>query len=186
MPNCNFYAVDEDFKLILDLVFNELKCNVYQKYSEPNAELIQFHSSAEVIEYYQLNSFSTQMSKSAHLMLWPTEASDNFVISNQVINSKKFKGATRQRAEGWGLIQLELQSNSVKGLKPSQTNNSSEKRARAWESKSQEELGLVSEWKWDVVVRTAKKLNDYIRNKSNKKIGATAVLPNAAKLTLAE
>lgn len=186
MPNCNFYAADKDFKMILDLIFNELKCNVYQKYSEPDAELVQFHNSEEVIKYYQLNSFSSQLGKSATLMLWPVEASDNFVITKQVVTSRKFKGTTRHRAEGWGLIQLELKGNSAKGLNVCQTNNSSEKRAKAWESKSQEDLGLVEEWKWDVVVRTAKKLNDYIFNKSKKKVGSVAVMPNAEKHTLAE
>lgn len=186
MPNCNFYAADNDFKMILDLIFNELKCNVYQKYSEPDTELVQFNNSEEVIKYYQLNNFSSQLGKTATLMLWPTEASDNFVITQQVVTSRKFKGATRYRAEGWGLIQLELKSNSVKGLNASQTNNSTEKRAKAWEPKSQDTLGLVEEWKWNVVVRTAKKLNDYILNKSNKKVGSVAVMPSAEKLALAE
>lgn len=186
MPNCNFYAADNDYKMILDLIFNELKCNVYQKYSEPGAELVQFHNSAEVIEYYQLKSFSSPLGKSAHLMLWPTEASENFVVTQQVIKSRKLKGATRYRAEGWGLIQLELKGNSAKGLSVSQTNNSSEKRAKAWEDKSDAELGLAADWKWDVVVKTAKKLNDYILNKSKKKQGSVAVMPNAEKYSLAE
>ena len=186
MPNCNFYAADNDFKMILDLIFNELKCNVYQKYSEPDAELVQFHTSEEVIEYYQLTAFSSQLGKSASLMLWPREASDNFVITKQVVKSRKFKGAIRHRAEGWGLIQLELNSNGAKGLNACHTNNSTEKRAKAWESKSQDELGLVEEWKWDAVVRTAKKLNDYIFNKSKTKVGSVAVMPHAEKYRLAE
>lgn len=186
MPKCNFYAVDEDYEIILDLIFNDLKCKVYQKYSEPDAELVQFHTTAEVVEYYQLNGFSSSQGKSAHLMLWPVEASENFVITKQVVTSRKFKGATRSRAEGWGLIHLELRGNSSKGLSECQTNNSTEKHSKALEAKHKESLGLVSEWKWDVVIRTAKKLNDYILNKSEKRQGAKAVMPKAAKLSLAE
>ena len=186
MPNCNFYAIDKDYEDILDFVFKELDCEVYQKQSEPNSEIVKFSNSAEVIKYYDLKNFSTASKKSAHLVLWPTKASKNFSITRIPMRSKKAKpGAYRFRAEGWGVIQLELNGNSEKGLVHSHSNHNTEKLALAKEAELKSMLGRVKSWNWIVVNNTSGHLNNFIKYKSTKKDGNKFVLPKAEKYSLA-
>lgn len=185
MPNCNFYAMDNDYEEILDFVFKELECKVYQKYSEVNTDIVAFENTAEVMAYYDFSSFSEATKKSAHLVLWPTKASKNFRVSRVEMSSKKSKpGASRQRAEGWGVIQLELNGLAAKGLPHSHSNHNTEKLARANEPKQHLALGLVKSWNWSVVTNTSGKLNNFIKYKSVKKSGTALVMPGAQKSTL--
>ena len=187
MPHCNFYAIDNDYEEILDFVFKDLDCKVYQKMSEPNAEIVKFDNTAQVIKYYDMANFSSPTKQSAHLVLMPTRASKNFRITRVAMASKKAKpGAFRYRAEGWGVIQLELNGASEKGLVHSHSNHNTEKLAQANEAKSKLLLGLVQSWNWTVVTNTSGKLNNFIKFKSTKKIGPMLVMPCAEKSHLAE
>ncbi|NRB36950.1 MAG: hypothetical protein HRU20_00620 [Pseudomonadales bacterium] len=187
MPNCNFYAVDKDYEEILDFVFKELDCKVYQKYSEPNTELVMFENTAEVMKYYDLANFSAATKKSANLVLWPTKASKNFRVTRVEATSKKAKSSSfRFRAEGWGVIQLELSGVSEKGLLHSHSNHNTEKLARSNEPKLKLVLGLVKSWNWVVVTNISGQLNNFIKYKSTKKVGSMLVMPCAAKSTLAK
>ena len=186
MPNCNFYAIDNDFEDILNFIFEELNCKVFQSYSEHDSDLIEFKTSLEVINYYNLDGFSTEKGKSADLMLWPVEASPNFKVAIVNLNPKKCKDATyRYRSDGWGLIHLELKGINRLGLQYSHTNHNTEKRAKAWEPNYIDELGPVSEWDWKVVASTSRKLNNFIKKQSNKKVGPMPVMPNAESINLA-
>lgn len=187
MPNCNFYAVDDDYEEILNFVFKELDCEVYQKFSLPNTEIVKFESAAEVIKYFDLANFSKPTKKSAHLVLWPTTASKNFVITKVAMTSKKAKpGAFRHKAEGWGVIQLELNGASTKGLVNSHTHHNSEKLALTNELKFKGMLGRVKSWNWTAVNNTSGQLNNFIKYKSAKKVGKNLVMACAEKTTLAE
>ena len=187
MPNCNFYAVDKDYEAILDFVFKELDCKVYQKLSKPNTEIVKFENTAEVIKYYDLSKFSKETKKSAHLVLWPVKASTCFSITRVDMTSKKAKpGSFRFRAEGWGVIQLELNGNSIKGLVHSHSNHNTEKLAQANEEKNKVFLGRAKAWNWNVVTNTSGKLNNFIKHKSTRKVGPKLVMPCAEKTTLAE
>lgn len=187
MPNCNFYAIDNDYEEILNFVFKELDCDVYQKLSKPSLEIVKFENTAQVIEYYNVADFSKPTKQSAHLVLMPRKASKNFRITRVPMTSKKAKpGSFRHRAEGWGVIQLELNGTAAKGLVHSHSNHNSEKLARANEKTSKLILGLVKSWNWTVVSNTSGKLNNFIKYKSVKKAGSMLVMAAAAKHTLAE
>lgn len=189
MPNCNFYAADKDYEQILAFIFKELDCKVYQKYSEPNRDMVQFKNAAEVIKHYGLNSFSSSEGKaqSAHLVLWPIKASKNFKVTRQELNPKKFNGASfRQHAEGWGAIQVTLTGVGSKGLEKSSCNHSTQKRAKAWESKRKNDLGLASAWNWNVVDSAAGALSNFIKHRATEKSGSTSVMADASKLPLAD
>lgn len=109
MPNCNFYAIDNDFVEILNFIFDEMECRVFESYSEYEKDLVEFSSAQEVVEHYQLTEFSNTPKRSAILMLWPVKASENVKINRIELNPKKCQGAThRYRVDGWGLISLEL------------------------------------------------------------------------------
>ena len=187
MPNCNFYAVDNDYEVILDFVFKKLYCEVYQKLSQPNTEIVKFANTTEVIKYYDLAKFSQETKKSAHLVLWPIKASSNFSVTRVAMTSKKAKpGSFRYRAEGWGVIQLELNGNSTKGLIHSHSNHNTEKLALVNELKHKQFLGKVKDWNWVVVTNTYGKLNNFIKHKSTKKVGPKFVMPCAEKITMAD
>ena len=101
--------------------------------------------------------------------------------------SKKFDGASfRQQAEGWGAIQVTLKGVGSKGLEKSSCNHSTEKRAKAWEAKRKNDLGLASAWNWNVVDSAAGALSNFIQHRANQKSGSTAVMPAASKLDLTD
>ena len=187
MPNCNFYATDKDYQQILNFIFKELDCKVYQKYSEPNRDMVQFKNTAEVVKHYHLDQFSSPDGKAqtAHLVLWPIKASNNFKVTRQELNPKKYDGASfRQHAEGWGAIQVTLTGAGSKGLEMSSCNHSTQKRAKAWEVKRKNDLGLASAWNWNVVDSAAGALSNFIKHRAETKNGAIAVLPAASKMNL--
>ena len=187
MPNCNFYAIDNDYEEILNFVFKELDCDVYQKSSKPNTEIVKFENTAQVIAHYDFSRFSSPTKQSAHLVLMPRKAAKSFIVTRVAMTSKKAKpGAFRYRAEGWGVIQLELNGASEKGLVHSHTNHNTEKLALANEGKYKSVLGSVKWWNWTVVTNTSGRLNNFIKSKSTKKVGSKLLMPCAEKSTLAE
>ncbi|SEL62365.1 hypothetical protein SAMN05216262_11565 [Colwellia chukchiensis] len=186
MPNCNFYAIDNDFVEILDFVFDEMGCRVFESYSAYETELVEFLSTKEVVEYYQLDEFSNCQNRSATLMLWPVKASLNVKVNRIELNPKKCRGAThRYRVDGWGLISLELKGINKAGLQYSHTNHNTEKRATAWEPNYSDVMGSPSEWDWKAVSSASRKLNNFIKKNSNKKVGPMPVMQCAETVTLA-
>lgn len=186
MPNCNFYAIDSDFEEILDFIFNEIECRVFESYSNYEKELVEFTNTKEVVEYYQLGDFSKKPNRSATLMLWPIKASDNVRVNRIELNPKKCQGAThRYRVDGWGLISLELKGINKAGLQYSNSNHNTEKRASAWEPNYCDVMGSPSEWDWKAVSSTSRKLNNFIKKHSTKKVGPMPVMRCAGAVTLA-
>ncbi len=48
MPNCDFYAAREDNKALLELLFLNGGCRVYESYSHMDAELVEFSSMSDL------------------------------------------------------------------------------------------------------------------------------------------
>jgi hypothetical protein len=180
LPNLDFYAIDRDLDDVLEFVFSASACRVFESYSPCGAELAEFHSVEEVRARYPLGECRGHTA-SAHLMLWPIEASEA-VTAHRISLSPPREGATfRYRISGWGLIQLYLGGRSADGIVVSHTNHNSESRARAWESTSGDELGPASAWDWKEVTRVSRQLNNHIRRRlAVDKIGSRPVLARAA------
>lgn len=55
MPNCDFYAAGEDYRLIVEFEFAETSCRIFELSSQPNAPLLEGRSFAELkaIEKYE-------------------------------------------------------------------------------------------------------------------------------------
>ncbi|MEZ9526868.1 hypothetical protein [Enterovibrio norvegicus] len=186
MPNCNFYAVEQDFEEILNFIFDEMKCRVFESYSKYDTELVEFESMKDVVEYFQLPDFSKKPNRSATLMLWPIEASDNVRVNRIELNPKKCQGAThRYRVDGWGLISLELKGINKAGLQYSTTNHNTEKRATVWGPNYSDVMGSPTDWDWKAVSSASRKLNNFIKKNSSKKVGPMPVMQCAEKVTLA-
>jgi len=186
MPNCNFYAVNSDFKDILDFIFSDLDCRLFESYSKPDSELIEFQNTNDVMEYFDLDNFSSNTNKLASIVIWPLKASESVKVIRIDLNPDKCSGATyRYRIDGWGLIVFDLKSINTAGLQYSNTNHNSEKRALAWESNYSDTMGSPSEWDWKVVSSTSRKLVNFIKKIPIKKVGPMPVMPCAASITLA-
>ena len=179
MPNCDFYAVDGDLKRIVEFVFHELDCRVFELSSEPDKELREFKSAEEVL---QIAGFGKCRGKthSVYLQLWPRSARGKIHVQRIGLDPKACNGATfRYQIQGWGLIQLYLGGISKAGVIHSHSNHNSEKRAQKWAS-THEELDEVSSWDWREVNRVSRQLNRHIQKMAATKMGSRPILPEAA------
>ena len=178
MPNCDFYATGSDLKQVIEFVFDELECRVYELSSAPDHELREFSSAGEVLssEGFGVCKGTAQ---STYLQLWPRNAAGEVTIRKIVLDPKACSGATfRYQIGGWGLIQLYLGGINNNRVIHSHTNHNSEKRALSWAS-TYDDLGAVSAWNWKEVSRASSKLNRYIRKIAVSKISSRPVLSEA-------
>jgi hypothetical protein len=179
VPNCDFYAVGTDLTLVLDFVFEESGCRVFESYSTYGQELHEFRSSAEVGARNQLGVCAgTGSSVSLELL---AENSGKMILRRVTLDPSSCEGHTfRYRASGWGLIQLQLGGSSPKGILHSHTNHNTLKRAMSWEPTYREVLGSALEWDWPLIERTSRRINSFIRKTAAEKLGSRPVLPEAA------
>ena len=185
MPNCDFYAVGEDLEKVLEYVFSEVECRVFESYSPCDQKLAEFTKVSEIAARYPLGKCKTTES-SVNLELWPTRASKQVRVKKIRLDPKRSKGAKyRFTIEGWGLIQLHLGGESKLGIISSHTNHFTEKGARKWESMTGTFFHRVSAWDWKEVSRLSSQINRHIRQKlAVDKIGSRPVLPEAAELII--
>ena len=52
MPNCDFYSNIEDPKIILNKLFEENECEIYELASEPEKSLKQFYNTEQVLNEF--------------------------------------------------------------------------------------------------------------------------------------
>lgn len=182
MPNCDFYAADQDFQPILRFVFDELDCRVFESYSANDSELIEFSNIDQIWSSDRVGK-CVKRSQSICLQLWPVNASRNVRIRKIDLDPVSAKGATyRYCVEGWGLIQLYLGGESELGIVHSHTNHNSEKRTLHWADVYRSKLGDPKDWDWSVVQSQSGRLNRRIRKAAVSKIGSRPVLPYAQRL----
>lgn len=179
MPNCDFYALKEDLRPVLDFVFEASGCRVFEHYSPFDSPLAEFHTIAEIEARYPLG-ICMGTAPSVLLQLLPASAG-RLVMERIALDPAKCGGATfRYVASGWGMIQLQLGGMSSQRIVMSHTNHNSKRRARAWEPTCADALGPVSDWDWTLVERTSRRINAQIRKLASEKIGSRPILPAAA------
>ncbi|MEV0029674.1 hypothetical protein [Nocardia sp. NPDC050793] len=169
MPNLAFYAVDEDWSAVLDVVFELDLFRVFESRSEPGHELREFSTAAEIPRTRPLmllvngagpEPLARQVDTAAHTI---SDAPFHYIC------------------EGWGLIQLHYGGPvSAQELRLTHTNHNTAKRAAAWAA-TVPYLGEPAAWDWPTVTKASNKLNRRIRQMSVGKIGSHPVLPHAQK-----
>ena len=175
MPNCDFYAVDEDFVPILDFIFTQPGWILVESASRHDQPLRRFHSTVAVLSAFDLSQ------ETAHLMLYAPETRGSVVERPVIFKPSAVRGAIgRTDAAGWGLIQFYLSPGSAERIGLSHTNCNSEYRARAWEG-TLKDLGPVDEWDMGVVKRVSERLNRRIRSLAVRREGSRPVLLMAAQ-----
>ncbi|MDB6026441.1 MAG: hypothetical protein JWM68_2664 [Verrucomicrobiales bacterium] len=175
MPNCDFYAVPSDHEPLLDWLFAERTCEVYELGSEFEQPLRRFESTSRVMELF--DQYAT-----VHLQLYVIGAGPPFVPKRIRLNPEACGGATfRYAAEGWGLIQLYLSSAKPTRLEVSHTNHNSLKRATAWAPTIQD-LASPEAWDFARIISFSSRLNRTIKKQGVAKIGSRVILPGALSL----
>lgn len=181
MPNCDFWAFGDDHRVILDYIFAAGECRVFESYSVPDQELVEFRSLIDFQDRFRIESWDDGPSETMLLQLYPNGACGKFMINRFALDPRKCNGATfRYRCEGWGLVQLYLEAPYRNVLRESHTNHNSDKRAAAWEA-TYPEFGPASDWNWQVLTSFSRHLNRFIHKVAVDKIGSRVVLPNAKR-----
>jgi len=182
VPNCDFYAAEQDILDVLRCVFELGDFRAFESYSNPGEDLVEFKNADEIARHFPLGRCQGT-SQSALLQLYPVSAGGT--LQRRRIDLKTRSpgagAAFRFSLDGWGLIQLQLGGVSDGGLFVSHTNHNSEARALKWED-TYGDLGPAREWNWTEVIRASRRLNSKIRKLAVRKIGSRPVLPAADAL----
>jgi hypothetical protein len=182
MPNCDFYATIEDHEDILSWLFSEETCDVFELGSGFEQPLKQFRTANDVLCEFDRHYPNGEKWKTVHLQLYVKGAGPKFTPRRVALNPKFCDGSTfRYAAEGWGLVQLYLSSESADGLENSHTNHNSKKRAETW-APTYRDLSDPSSWDFDRISSFSSRLNRQIRKRAIGKLGSRPVLPGAMKL----
>lgn len=178
MPNCDWYGTPADNKPILDFIFSEGTCDVYESHSEAETPLQQFTSSEEVLAQFENTYSNGKKEHSVHLQLYVKGSGPPFTPRRYSLNPERCDGATyRYSADGMGLVQLYIERCVDGVLLNSHTNRNSEKRAANWFDP--DEIPL---WDFKAVSRFSSRLNRQIRKLGVAKLGSQVVLPEASEL----
>jgi len=175
VPNCDFYGVAADHKHVLEWLFSEATCDVYELASDYEAPLRQFKSPEEVLLQFKKTYTTGRSRDAAYLQLYVHGAGPSFLPRRVTLNPKACDGAIYKfNAEGWGLVQLYLSAPTATKLEASHTNHHSMKSAARIATASD-----LNEWDFKVIQAFSSKLNRQIKKLSVGNLGSRPVLDGA-------
>lgn len=179
MPNCDFYGTADDHRGILDFLFGDKSCDVFELASDFESPLRQFVKSSDVLDQFQRSYPNGKSWHSVHLQLNVKGAGPTFKPRRVDLNPKVCDGATfRYEADGWGLVQLYLATTVGNSLGNSHTNHNTLKRAAKWTS-VHESTDPPSAWDFAKISAFSSRLNRQIRKAKVAKLRSRVVLPGA-------
>jgi hypothetical protein len=182
MPQCDFFAVGDDFTPILDFVFSQPGWVLVESASRHDLPLRRFASTSDVLAAFDLERGMT------HLLLHAPETG-GAIREKRITFSPTYarqSGATgRTDAGGWGLIQLFFEPGTPARIGVSFSNCHTESSAREREFVLRNDLGPVDDWDMHEVKRVSERLNRRIRRLGVRKEGSAAVLERAAEIAAA-
>ncbi len=182
MPNCDFYAVRQDHEQLLDWLFQEGTCRVFELASDFEQPLKEFRAVGEVLSQFDRRHNSEEKWHAVHLQLYVLGASPPFSPRRVQLDPRACGGATlRYSAEGWGLVQLYLVVEMARGLNNSHSNHNSQKRAEAW-APIVPNMQTVDLWDFKKITAFSSRMNRQIKKLSVAKIGSRPILPGALKV----
>ena len=166
MANLDFYAVRADMLNLLQFIYAETDCRVFESYSEFDQNLREFTSAEQLLSAYDIGRDPHGNGHAALLQLWSPSVSSQVKIERIALIPKKCDGHTfRFSVNGWGLMQLYLGGENERAISHSHFGHNSQKRAQAWETTLIDQLGPVSEWDWDLLVKVSRKIQNHIRRR---------------------
>jgi hypothetical protein len=181
VPNCDFYATPDDHEPLLQWLFADGACHVYELASDWEQPLKQFETAGEVMRQFE-RRYPNGDPRQVLLNLYVMGAGPVFEPRRVALDPKACDGATfRYTSEGWGLVQLYLAAPRSDRLENSHTNHNSRKRAERWESLQADEPGSAA-WDFDRITAFSSRLNRQIRKRAVAKLGSRSVLSGALQL----
>ena len=182
MPNCDFYATEQDHCYLLNWLFAEGTCRIFELSSQFDEQLKEFHSTEEVLAEFDRVYTNGMRWHTVHLQLYVVGAGPSFVPRRVDLDPTKCGGATfRYAAEGWGLVQLYLSRAESNGLRNSHTNHFTAIGADKWIPLDPEKPS-PDNWDFKRIAAFSARLNRQIKKLSVAKIGTRAVFPGARDL----
>lgn len=179
MPNCDFFAFGEDHRVILEFLIAEGQCDIWELSSPPGEKLRNFESLPDFERHFDFNDWSRN-NTTMLLNLYPHGAAGQFIKRRIDLKSPSAPDkAFRFCSEGWGMVQLYLETPARGFLQSSHTNHGSEKWAKNWHE-TIPDRGDPMDWNWSVVNTFSRRLNSFIRKKAVGKIHSQVILPKAA------
>jgi hypothetical protein len=180
MPNIDFYAAGADFIAVLDYVFEKSQCRVFESYSRPGEDIIEFKSTGDLFARRSIG-ICKGSGHSVWLQLVPPSGLHRFKIRRIPPEPKICNGHTfRYAIDGWGLIQLYLGGIGPRGLVNSHSNHFSEAGARKWID-VRPQVGSLETWDFREITSISSAFNRFIRTKlAVYKLGSRPVLRGAA------
>jgi len=182
VPNCDFYGTPEDHLGLLSWLFSEATCHVFELASDFGQPLKQFESADAVLRQFDRRSPTEEKASAVLLQLYVIGAGPKFSPRRVRLDPKTCDGASfRYEAEGWGLVQLYLASETARGLENSHTNHNSRKRAEAW-APSYRKLADPAAWDFSRISSFSSRLNRQIKKMAIGTLGSRPVLPGGLKV----
>jgi hypothetical protein len=164
MPNCDFYGTLEDHEPLLQWLFAEATCHVYELHSAFDQPLQRFESASEVLGQFERRYTNDKPWHTVYLQLYVLGTGPPFQPRRIKLDPAACEGATfRYAAEGWGLVQLYLSVPRDGELRNSHTNHNSRLRADKWAPLANDDAAKPDAWDFPRVTAFSSRLNRQIR-----------------------
>ncbi len=175
MPNCDFYAVPDDWLQVVQFIFTNDGWILYELSSEFDSKVRAFRSAHEVKALIRPDE------ESYHFQLYSLEMGGRVEFRRIALDPGAVRGKTfRYATEGWGLIQFYVHQARDGKLRPSHTNHNSMRRAEVWAPVRAKQVDAApDEWNWQGIASMSSRLNRYIRKLGVAKRGSRVILPGA-------
>ena len=172
--NYQFFAGKDDKFEVLKYIFEETELKVFDSYSIPEEEIVEYKSVSEIISKF---SDDNQIMV---FVLWNEKFEGKIIHRRIELNPKHCNGKTyRYSIGGWGLIQIGFGRLNKQNLSKSTISHFNEIRA-----KKEQMNGEADIWNWKEILKASNKLKYQIHNKmAVEKIGSFGVLKKAKELS---
>ena len=171
MPNCNFYALPDDWLDVVRFIFSNDGWILYELASELDCEVRAFRSAIEVEALLQPTR------EHYNFMLYSPDMGGRVEFRRITLNPDAVPGKTfRYSTEGAGLILFYVAQPHEGRLRVSHTNHISKQGAEKW---SLARSDTDPDWNWPHVTSMSNRLNRHIRSLAVAKHGSQPILAGA-------
>jgi len=151
---------------LLEFIYAETDCRVFESYSKFDQNLQEFASTEQLLSAYDIGQDPHGNGYAVLLQLWSPSVSSRVKIERIALIPEKCDRHTfRYNIEGWGLMQLYLGGEKDRLITNSHFGHNSLKRAQAWEPTGIDDLGPVSEWDWDLLMKISRKIQYHVKKR---------------------
>lgn len=175
----DFFAAESDQREVLDFLFSSTDVRVFESYSEPDADLREFSSAADLAAAFSLGADPHGNGVAILLQLWSPAVMRELSIRRFGLDPRRCNGHTfRHNIEGGGLMQLYFGGVCDRVVTKSHFGHQSQVRAEAWE--------VADGVNWEALQTLSNRIQYHVRRRlAAGKAGSLPVLPEALSLARA-